>query len=549
MNEKFNQFFKLRFSLVFSIFAIILFSSSVNLEFNNYVFAQNELSEDSEDIQTSNIEVDTKELDPLQQANLSFSYEYPANISESYSQLESMVEQQGKVRVILGLDVPVTPEGELDRPQAIQNQQEMIQSAQQNILKRLSASTTLSPDTYQFKHIPYISTEIDTSSLSVLQSSPMISSIMPDIAVPPLLIDSSSIIGADEVWSSSFENIGYTGEGQQIVVLDTGVDKNHPFLAGKIVSEACYSSNVLSDSSTSLCPGGIPESTAIDSGLPCPSSISGCDHGTHVAGIAAGDTFLYVGNEYHGVARDAQVIPIKVFSQFNDPSNCLFQTPCVLSYTSDQMKALERVLELHQNDPSLNIASINMSLGGGSFNTFCDNQPLKPIIDQLKSVGIATIIASGNNGFSNSISAPACISSAISVGSTTKTDSVSSFSNSAAIVDLLAPGSNIISSILNDGFAAKSGTSMATPHVAGAWALTKEKAPNATVQETLDVLKNNGSLVSDSRNGLTFPRIQLDDAVHVIPEFPIVLLVFVISLIPIFILFKRNNMMGLKYRN
>ena len=534
MNKKLNQFFKLRFSLMFSIFALLLFSSSMSSEFNNYVFAQNEPSENFDDTEVSNTEVNAQGLDSFQEANLAFSYQYPANISESYAQLESMVEQQGKVRVILELDIPVVPEGELDGPQAIQNQQQMIQSAQQNFLKQLSGSTVLSPDTYQFKHVPFISTVIDTSSLSVLQSSPMISSIMPDVAVPPLLIDSNSIIGADEVWSPTFENVGYTGAGQQVVVLDTGVDKNHPFLAGKVVSEACYSSTIASDSSTSLCPGGVSESTAIDSGLPCPSSISGCDHGTHVAGIAAGDTFQYVGNEYHGVARDAQVIPIKVFSQFNDPSNCLFQTPCVLSYTSDQMKALERVLELHQNDPSLNIASINMSLGGGQFNTFCDNQPLKPIIDQLKSVGIATIIASGNNGFSNSISAPACISSAISVGSTTKTDSVSSFSNSAAIVDLLAPGSNIISSILNDGFAAKSGTSMSTPHVAGAWALTKEKAPNATVQETLDVLKNNGTLILDNRNGLSIPRIQLDDAVHVIPEFgTVAIMILTVAIISI----------------
>ena len=549
MNKTINLFFKLRFNLVFLIFTVFLFSVSINSEVNNYVFAQNESSGNFEDdTQPDNIdEFKTKELDSLQEANLAFTYQYPVTISDSFAQLESMVEQEGKVRVILGLDVLVTPEGELDGPQAIQNQQQMIQSAQQKMLNRLSASGTLSIDTYQFKHVPYISTVIDASSLSVLQSSTMISSIMPDIAVPPLLIDSSIIIGADEVWSPTFENVGYTGAGQQIVVLDTGVDKNHPFLAGKIVSEACYSSTVPSDSSTSLCPGGVLESTAIDSGLPCPSSISGCDHGTHVAGIAAGDSFMYVGNEYHGIARDAQVIPIKVFSQFNDPSNCLFQTPCVLSYTSDQMKALERVLELHQNNPSLNIASINMSLGGGEFNTFCDNQPLKPIIDQLKSVGIPTIIASGNNGFSNSISAPACISSAISVGSTTKNDSVSSFSNSAAILDLLAPGSNIISSILNDGFAAKSGTSMATPHVAGAWALTKEKSPNSTVQETLDVLQNNGNLVFDNRNGLTFPRIQMDDAVHVIPEFPIVLLVFAISLVPILILFKRTNLMGLKY--
>lgn len=257
---------------------------------------------------------------------------------------------------------------------------------------------------------------------------------------------------------------------------------------------------------------------------------------------------MYVGNEYHGVAPDAQIIPMKVFSQFNNPSSCFFQAPCVLSYTSDQMKALERVFDLSQ-DQGMNIASVNMSLGGDRFNSACDDQPLKPLIDQLRSVGIATVIASGNNGFSDSISAPACISSAISVGSTTKSDSVSSFSNSAGILDLLAPGSSIISSVLNDQFAAKSGTSMATPHVAGAWALAKEKVPDATVQETLDILKSTGVQIQDNRNGIAFSRIQLDQAVHVIPEFPVVLLMFAAALlIPIFMLFKRNGM-SLMYRN
>ena len=57
----------------------------------------------------------------------------------------------------------------------------------------------------------------------------MVYSIVQDIAVPPLLIDSTGIINADEVWSPTFEDVGYTGAGQQIVILDTGVDKNHPF--------------------------------------------------------------------------------------------------------------------------------------------------------------------------------------------------------------------------------------------------------------------------------------------------------------------------------
>ncbi|MDH3780235.1 MAG: S8 family serine peptidase, partial [Nitrosopumilus sp.] len=284
-----------------------------------------------------------QELDPLQEANLAFSYQHPESMSESFAQLESMAQQQEEVRVIIALDIPIAMEGEMEGPQVIQSQRQMIQSAQQDIMEQLSAANALSPDTYQFKHIPYISTTVNLDSLNVLQSSLMVASIMQDVAVPPLLYQSNSIIGADKVWSESFEDVGYTGAGQQIVILDTGVDKNHSFLAGKIVSEACYSSTVPSESSTSLCPGGVQESTETDSGLPCPSSIAGCDHGTHVAGIAAGGTFLYVGNEYHGVAPDAQIIPMKVFSQFNNPSSCFFQAPCVLSYTSDQMKALERV--------------------------------------------------------------------------------------------------------------------------------------------------------------------------------------------------------------
>ena len=494
------------------------------------------------------LNIHAQELDPLQEANLSFSYPYYESTSESFAQLESMAEQQGEVRVIIELDVPISLEGEMEGLQAIQNQQQAIQSAQQSIMQQLSALNALSTDTYQFKHIPYLGTTVNLDSLNILQSSPMVSTITPDVAVPLLLYQSNSIIGADKVWSESFDGVGYTGKGQQIAILDTGVDKNHPFLSGKVVSEACYSSTVPSDGSTSICPGGVAESTETDSGLPCSSSIDGCDHGTHVAGIAAGGSFMYVGNEYHGVALDAQIIPIKVFSQFNNPLDCFFQAPCVLSYTSDQMKALERVLDLSQ-DPNMNISSINMSLGGGRFNSICDDQPLKPLIDQLRSVGIVTVIASGNNGFSDSISAPACISSAISVGSTTKSDSVSSFSNSADILDVLAPGSNIISSILNDQFATKSGTSMAAPHVAGAWALINEKVPDVTVQDTLDILKSTGTQIDDNRNGLTFSRIQLDEAVKVIPEFLVVLLAFAAALmIPIFVLIKKNNM-GLMYKH
>ena len=102
---------------------------------------------------------------------------------------------------------------------------------------------------------------------------------------------------------------------------------------------------------------------------------------------------------------------------------------------------------------------MNLSLGGGKYSANCDSEPEKPAIDNLRSAGIATVVASGNDGYRDSISAPACISSAVSVGSTTDSDTVSSFANLASILSLLAPGSSINSSVPGGGFAVWSGTS------------------------------------------------------------------------------------------
>jgi subtilisin family serine protease len=122
--------------------------------------------------------------------------------------------------------------------------------------------------------------------------------------------------------------MGYSGAGRTVAILDTGVDKTHPFLSGKVVSEACYSTN--SATTTSLCPGGVSQSTAAGSGVNCPTSIGGCNHGTHVAGIAAGK-----GATFSGVAKDASIIAIKVFTQFNTVADCGGTAPCILAYSSD----------------------------------------------------------------------------------------------------------------------------------------------------------------------------------------------------------------------
>jgi subtilisin family serine protease len=164
-----------------------------------------------------------------------------------------------------------------------------------------------------------------------------------------------------------------------------------------------------------------------------------------------------------------------------------------------------------------------MSLGGGQYTTYCDSDTRKTAIDNLRAANIATVISSGNSYYTAAMGAPACISTAVSVGATTKSDVVSSFSNSADILNLLAPGSDILSSIPGGSYASWDGTSMAAPHVAGAWAVLKQAKPNATVTELLKALVSTGKSVTDTRSGAgnrVKPRINLLSAVNSISFCP-----------------------------
>src|SRR6185369_9493280 len=87
-------------------------------------------------------------------------------------------------------------------------------------------------------------------------------------------------------------------------------------------------------------------------------------------------------------------------------------------------------------------------------------------------------------------------------------------------LNLLAPGRWINSSVPGGGFQILQGTSMATPHVAGAWAVLKSKAPSATVDQVLQALTSTGLPVTDSRNGITKPRIRVDAALNAIGSPP-----------------------------
>jgi subtilisin family serine protease len=436
--------------------------------------------------------------------------------------LRQQAKTRGQVRVIVGLDTDFVPEGKLTvHLRSVQRQN--INVVGDALLQEMNGLNYRLKAQYQF--IPFMALTVDPDALEQLARSPRVTSIERDSLDHVLLASSLSVIGAPVAWAE-----GYDGSGWAVAVLDTGVDKSHPWFStngAKVISEACYSTNE-TGVSESFCPDGMGSSTAPGSGVHCDITLDGCDHGTHVAGIVAGNDGA--GPNY-GVARGADIIAMQVFTRFLTEDDCgIGEAPCTLATGSDQVRALERVYELRD---TFNIAALNMSLGGGRFfdSASCDldSPATRAAIDLLRSVGIASVIASGNDGYQDSISSPACISSAISVGATTDNDNVSVFSNIYPGIHLLAPGVSIDSSVPGGGLGNKSGTSMATPHVAGAWAVLKQERPTASVDDVLIALTDTATLVDDER-GLALqsmvsqqtnsvsvtglPRINLDQALQ-----------------------------------
>jgi subtilisin len=236
-----------------------------------------------------------------------------------------------------------------------------------------------------------------------------------------------------------------------------------------------------------------------------------CAHGTHVAHTAAGR---------YGVASAARILAVQVFS--SDPHG--FPT----AFDSDLVWGLRHVYGARNR---FRIAAVNMSLSGALYRGFCNDAPgdgtvnrtyLTDRIRDLRSVGIATVVASGNHNSASRIANPACISYATSVGNTTITKTgadavygnVRGGSNSNRTLDLLAPGTDICSAepvrFTRRGYdCTEIGTSMAAPHVAGTMAVLRQRRPTASVLQMEQALKAGGVPVADSRNGVVRPRINL----------------------------------------
>ncbi|MEV4162399.1 S8 family peptidase [Nonomuraea dietziae] len=361
------------------------------------------------------------------------------------------------------------------------------------------AQVVLQPETQPAAQ-PFIVVEGSAEELAKLAEDPRVASIHRDRAYPPTAISSLPVIGADKAHAE-----GRTGAGQAIAILDTGIDRDHPFFGGRIVAEACFSSTEY-DGVESLCPNGQSQMTgtgAADSEY-AKCLLGGenlCEHGTHVAGIAAGQG---------GVAPGAGIVAVQVFSRVNDEDAC-GAAACLMAFESSLRLAVDHVASLA---PATPIAAMNLSLGGQLSDTSCDTseegQVFKPKIDDLLAKGVATVVAAGNEYFEGT-TFPACVSSAVAVGASDNGDRIADFSNTGPLLDLFAPGVDIESSVPDDAMAAHSGTSMAAPHVAGALAVLKAAFPDQAIGALVEKLKTSGRPFSYQAGGVqvTTPRLDL----------------------------------------
>lgn len=294
------------------------------------------------------------------------------------------------------------------------------------------------------------------------------------------------------------KQLGYRGEGMLVAVVDSGYDSDHPDLADSLAGEQCFCSG------GSCCPNGL----ATQSGAGAAEDDNG--HGTNVSGIVTSNGAIAP----EGTAPEAGIVAIKVLDANN--SFCC---------SSDVIAAMDWIIS---ERPDVDV--VNMSLGTNArFAGHCDAAAswvadYANAINSLKSMGIPVVVSTGNNGSGLDMQVPACVENAISVGAvydsnvgpvsilgctdnTTAADQVTCFSNSSTTTDLFAPGAPYTSTGRGGGTSTYYGTSQASPTVAACTALMLQEYPDMNVDQLLAALTRSTTLVTDSTNGLSFPRL------------------------------------------
>jgi subtilisin family serine protease len=381
---------------------------------------------------------------------------------------------------------------------------ERIQTAQHSVLSQLSAQEFQLR--YQYKTVPGFSGVLSKRGLAVLENNLEVESITMDAAVRGALLQSVPAIQADAV-----HNLGFTGEGVTVGVLDTGVDVNHPDLQNDIV----YQYHFLN--------GGV------DVG-PGAQDLNG--HGSNVTGIITSEGIVAP----QGVAPKAKIVAIQILDRNSR------------GFTSDWVAGLDHITV---NNESLHVKVINMSIVTDALyrDMNCDAQQtlMAAAANAAKNLGMVIFASSGNRGSTVSMGAPACLSGCTAVGAVYDSDlgrepntgtyqsvfgsswpacadamasvqTVACFTNRNPKLEIVAPGVPITSAWIRGGVSTFTGTSQASPHAAAVAALMLQKDPSLTPDGIVSIMKNSSMQVFDSATGLRFPLLNALEALqHVAP--------------------------------
>lgn len=326
-----------------------------------------------------------------------------------------------------------------------------------------------------YDQLPVMHVRIDSAAaLAALASQPNVVAVVEDRAMEAFDSVPANLALVGQPTAAAAGNVG---AGTTVAVLDTGADYTRaPF-------------NCTAPGQPAACPVVVAKDFAAADGVLDSSPY----HGTNVAGIV------------RSVAPGAKIAALDVFD-----GNW--------AYTSRVLSAINWCIV---NKTTYNIVAINLSLGSGVYGSACLLDPFAPAIAAARAAGILTAVAAGNGASASGISSPACVPSAVSVGAVYATnvgplftsvcadlssaaDQVACFSNSASLLTLWAPGVGITAAGIT-----MSGTSQATPHVAGAIAVLAAALPTSGPDALLARLKMSNATVTDKRNQVAKPRLDL----------------------------------------
>jgi subtilisin family serine protease len=388
------------------------------------------------------------------------------------------IQKNGSAAVVVALEVPGhNGLGELRRN---------VAAAQDDVLRGNSDHELHVRRRYQA--VPaFAGTARSEMALKRLASHPRVKRIDLDVDGTGELGTSVAVIGANQR-----RDVGNDGEGVRVAVLDTGIDTDHPDLAGAAVHQACFGDRDFFGTGSGFCANGLERMTGEG------AAEDDAGHGTHVSGIITGNGAVGA----PGVAPGADIVAIKVLD------NCSF-AGCFYGF-SEIVAALDYIIA---NNATLGVQVINMSLGtslmfaGACDNTTAYNMAGAAAINTLRSMGVVAFSSTGNRSSGLGMGSPACLSNVVSVGATDNLDNVALFSNSNAQTDIFAPGVRITSAFRGGGLVIASGTSMASPHAAGCAALLIDAGRFTTPAAVETRLKTSPVRVTDPKNGRSFPRI------------------------------------------